>query len=136
MKIGEALIEIEDLKRSLLTLKKRLIYDKQVGRPFNYVVEQAEKTSNRLRDLEIALNWTYQHLMINQVPLGSYIFKSQQLERNACLLEDAESPELREKIDALYEAKKQTSCLLQTVYWAYDLLLPEITSNERPKEET
>lgn len=135
MKIGEALLEIEHLNRRLDALESRLLHDKEVGRPLGHLLQQIEGTAHRLRDLQIAVNWTHQHIAISQVPLGSYVSKSEQLERTARLLENVDSPDLREKVDALQEAKNQTNRVVQAVYWAYDLLIPDVKVEPKPKEE-
>lgn len=135
MKIGEALLEIEFLDQRLDTLESRLLRDKEQGRPLGHNLQQIEQTAHRLRDLQIAVNWTHQHLAISQVPLGSYLTKKEQLERTARLLENVDSPDLRERIDALHEAKKQTDRVINAVYWAYDLIIPDIKVDTKPEEE-
>ena len=134
MKIGEAIQELCHLDIRLEALQSRLLEDKQHGRPLTHVLEQIISTLNRERDLKIALNWTHQHLNINQLPLGSYTTQNEYNVRLIKIFEEIGSPELREQADNLYETKKRTDLILQSVYWAQDLLVPEIKVQE-PEEE-
>lgn len=135
MKIGEAILERDYLEDRLDALGSRLSQDKQVGRPLGHLLEEIERTSNRLRDLQVALDWTHQSLTISQMPLGSYVAKKEQLSQVAEILRSVDSPDLREKVDALLEAKKETERVINTVYWAHDLMVPEIKTSHVPEEE-
>lgn len=134
MKIGEAILEIQHLDARLDALQSRLLRDKEQGRPLNHVLQQIETAGNRRRDLRIALDWTYQQITVGQVPLGSYLVKRDQMDRLAHILESVDAPELRERVDELHEAKKETDRIVQAVYWAYDLMVPEVKV-QKPEEE-
>ncbi|MBD3260343.1 MAG: hypothetical protein GF334_01475 [Candidatus Altiarchaeales archaeon] len=135
MKIGEAVLEIEHLEQRLEVLQARMRNDHGQGRPLTYLLEKVESTANRLRDLQIATEWTYQNVVINKMPLGSYAAKREQIERLLEILESVDSPDLREKIDELHEAKKEITRVINTVYWTYDLMLPEVKVPNKSEEE-
>jgi hypothetical protein len=128
-------VERDYLNRRLDALGSRLTNDTSQGRPSTHLLEEVEQASARLLELQDAIAWTLQHIAVRQKPLGSYLNKSSQLQRMADLLENNSSPEFRERVDCLHEAKKATDVLVQTIYWAYDLQIPEITVSDEPEEE-
>jgi hypothetical protein len=134
VKIGEALLERDHLNNQLDALESRLANDLARGRPLDHIFEKIEQVSTRTLSLQDSIDWTMQHLAISKKPLGSYLNKADHLERVAALLENSSSPELREKVDELHEAKKSTEILIQTIYWAYELQIPSIGVSE-PEEE-
>jgi hypothetical protein len=137
MKIGEAIAERDFLNTRLDALGSRLTVDVTQGRPLTLLIEKIEQASNQVLVLQDAIDWTLQHLAVSQRALGSYLNRSDRLERVANLLENSTSsdPDLRGKIDALYDAKKADDLLVQTIYWAYDLQTPELEVSEEPEEE-
>ncbi len=135
MKIGEALLERDHLNSLLDALESRLVNDLGAGRPASHILGEIEQASNRVLALQDAIDWTMQHLAVSSKPLGSYLNKVDHLERVATLLETVSSPELREKVDELFEAKKSTEILIQSIYWAYDLQIPDIPATAEPEEE-
>jgi hypothetical protein len=135
LKIGEAILERDHLDERLDALESRLTDDLAKGSPLTHLLEEIEQTSSRALALQDSIDWTLQHLAVSQKPLGTYLNKSEHLERISALLEKGASSTLREKIDQLREAKKSTDVLIQTIYWAYDLQIPEIQASEEPKEE-
>ncbi|KKM06190.1 hypothetical protein LCGC14_1746510 [marine sediment metagenome] len=135
MKIGEALLERDHLNSKLGTLQARLRDDLQHGRPITHVVEEIDQASNRVLALQDSIDWTMQHLLVENVSLGSYLNKSEHYQRVADLLENVSSPDLRERVDELHEAKKSTNVLIQTIYWAYDLQIPGQEISTEPEEE-
>jgi mannitol/fructose-specific phosphotransferase system IIA component len=135
MKIGEALLERDHLSSRLGALEARLSDDLTHGRPVTHVVDEIDQTSTRILALQDAVSWTTQHLLVEDVALGSYINKSEHYQRVADLLEKVSSPDLRERIDELHEAKKSTDVLIQTIYWAYDLQIPGQEVSTEPEEE-
>jgi hypothetical protein len=135
MKIGEALLERDHLNSRLGALEARLSDDLQHGRPLTHVVGEIDQTSNRMLALQDAISWTMQHLLVEEVALGAYVNKSDHYQRVADLLEKVSSPDLRERIDELHEAKKSTDVLIQTIYWAYDLQIPGQEVSAEPEEE-
>jgi hypothetical protein len=135
LKIGEALLEKDHLNSRLDALVTRLRADLDKGRPVTHVVEEIDQASNRVLALQDSIDWTKQHLLVNDITLGSYKNKSDHYQRVADLLENVSSPDLRERIDSIHEAKKSTDILVQTIYWAYDLQIPGQGSSEKPEEE-
>lgn len=135
MKIGEAILEIDHLEHRLEALQSRLCNDQATGQPLTYLIEETERATNRLRDLQIAVEWTYQNIVVSKMPLGSYIAKREQVESLINIFENVGSSALREKIDKLYDAKKEITRVINTVYWTYDLLLPEVTVPNKSEEE-
>lgn len=135
MKIGEALLERDHLSSRLEALEARLSDDLQHGRPLTHVVGEIDQTSSRALALQDSIDWTMQHLLVENVSLGSYLNKSDHYQRVADLLENVSSPDLRERIDELHEAKKSTNVLVQTIYWAYDLQIPGQEVSTEPEEE-
>lgn len=134
MKIGEALLERDHLNGRLDALEARLRNDSELGRPLGHILEQIEQAANRVLDLQNCIDWTLQHLTIENKTLGTYVNKSVHMEKLADLLEHSASPDMREKADELHEAKKSTDVLIKTIYWAYDLQIPATVSAE-PEEE-
>ena len=135
MRLGEAVLERDYLDSRLDALGSRLLNDTSQGRPLTHLLEEIEQTSARVLALQDSIDWTLQHLAIGGKPLGAYINKSVHLLRVADLLESTASLDLREKVDELHEANKSTEVLVQTIYWAYDLQIPEVTVTEEPEEE-
>ena len=135
MKIGEALLERDHLNSRLGALQARLSDDLHQGRPVTHVVAEIDRTSNRVLALQDSIDWTMQHLLVENISLGSYVNKSGHYQRVADLLENVASPDLRERIDELHEAKKSTNVLVQTIYWAYDLQIPGQEVSTEPEEE-
>lgn len=135
MKIGEALLEKDYLSSRLDALAARLSADLDKGRPVAHVVEEIDEAANRVLALQDSIDWTKQHLLVNDITLGSYKNKSDHYQRVADLLENVSSPDLRERIDNIHEAKKSTDILVQTIYWAYDLQIPGQEVSGKPKEE-
>lgn len=135
MKIGEALLERDHLNSKLGALQARLSDDLAHGRPVTHIVGEIDQTSSRVLALQDSIDWTLQHLLVEGVSLGSYLNKSEHYERVADLLEQVSSPDLRERIDELHEAKKSTEVLIQTIYWAYDLQIPGQEVSAEPEEE-
>ncbi len=135
MKIGEALLERDHLSSRLDALQARLSDDLQHGRPVTHIVDEIDQASNRVLALQDSIDWTMQHLLVENSSLGSYLNKSDHYQRVADLLENVSSPDLRERIDELHEAKKSTNVLVQTIYWAYDLQIPGQEISTEPEEE-
>ncbi len=135
MKIGESLLERDHLSSRLGALQARLSDDLDHGRPVTHVVKEIDQASNRVLALQDSIDWTMQHLLVENVSLGSYLNKSKHYQRVADLLENVSSPDLRERIDELHEAKKSTNVLIQTIYWAYDLQIPGQEVSTKPEEE-
>lgn len=137
MKLGEAILEREHLEDLLERLESRLRRDTREGRPLNHILQEIERTANRRRDLRVAIEWTLQQVAISGATLGSYMAKGDQLQKVADVLENVDSPDLREKVDELLEAKKETDRLLEAVSWAQDLLIPDIKvpKSDGPEEE-
>jgi hypothetical protein len=134
MKIGEALLERDHLNGRLDALESRLRDDAESGRPLTHILEEMQVAANRVLDLQNCIDWTLQHLTVEGKALGTYVNKSDHMQRLADLLETSASPEMREKADDLHEAKKSTDVLIQTIYWAYDLQIPA-TVSEEPEED-
>jgi len=134
LKIGEAVLERDSLDNQLNVLESRLTNDLDQGRPTTHIMEQIEQASSRMLDLQDALDWTMQHLSVRGEPLGAYLNKVDHMERVAALLENTSSPELREKVDSIFIAKKATEIIIQTVYWGFDLQIPDIPVID-PEEE-
>lgn len=137
MKLGEAILEREHLEDLLERLESRLRRDTREGRPLNHILQEIERAANRRRDLRVAIEWTLQQVAISGATLGSYMAKGDQLQKVADILENVDSPDLREKVDELLEAKKETDRLLEAVSWAQDLLIPDIKvpKSDTPEEE-
>ena len=135
MKIGEALLERDYLSSRLGALQARLSDDLQHGRPVTHIVGEIDQASSRVLALQDSIDWTMQHLLVENVSLGSYLNKLEHYQRVADLLENVASPDLRERIDELHEAKKSTNVLIQTIYWAYDLQIPGQEVSTEPEEE-
>lgn len=135
MKIGEAVLERDHLNSRLDALEARLTADLSKGRPLTHLISEVEEAANRVLALQDAIDWTLQHLSVSGKTLGAYLNKSEHLQRLADLLENADSPDLRDQVDEFQEARKVTEVLVQTIYWAYDLQIPEITVTEEPEEE-
>lgn len=135
MRIGEALLERDHLSSRLDALEARLLEDVGHGRPLAHLLREIEQTSSRILALQNAIDWTYQHLLVGESALGAHINKSEHFQRVADLLENIDSPDLRERADELHEARKSTEVLIQTINWAYDLQLPESKVPEEPEEE-
>jgi hypothetical protein len=135
MKIGEAVLERDHLNSRLDALEARLTADLSKGRPLTHIINEVEEAANRVLALQDAIDWTLQHLSVSGKTLGAYLNKSDHLQRLADLLENADSPDLRDQVDEFQEARKVTEVLVQTIYWAYDLQIPEMTVSEEPEEE-
>lgn len=135
MKIGEAVLERDHLNSRLDALEARLTADLTKGRPLAHIIKEVEEAANRVLALQDAIDWTLQHLSVSGKTLGAYLNKSDHLQRMSDLLENVDSPDLRGQVDDFHEAKKATEVLVQTIYWAYDLQIPEMTVSEEPEEE-
>ena len=135
MKIGEAFLEREHLNSRLDALESRLRDDLKHGRPVTHVIEEIDLASARALALQDAIDWTMQHLLVSNKALGAHVNKLNHYQRVADLLEEVASPDLRERVDQLYEAKKSTEVLIQTIKWAYDLQIPGEEVSDQPEEE-
>ncbi len=137
MKIGEALLERDYLDRYLDVIESRLRDDLLKGRPPTHLLAELDQTFSRALALQDAIDWTMQHLAVNKLPLGSYLNKVAHLKRVSTFLEktSSPSPEFRERIDKLHDARKATEVVIQNIYWAYDLQIPEIDPDDKPEEE-
>jgi hypothetical protein len=135
MKLGEAVLERDYLEGRLDVLEARLAIDVETGRPLAHILGEVEEAANRMLSLQDAIDWTLQHLLVGDDPLGAYLNKADRHERVAALLEHGSSPDLREKVDELRVAKKTAELLIQTIYWAYDLQIPGQEVDVEPEEE-
>ena len=134
MKLGEAILERDFLEELLERLGLRLQRDSTAGRPVNPTLLEIERSAKRRRDVQMSIDWTLQQLTIEGMTLGSYFSRVGQLEDLIDLLENADSPDVREKVEDLLKAKKETEKLIETVKWAQDLLIPEIRIPEDQPE--
>lgn len=137
MKIGEAILERDYLNNHLDALESRLIVDMSQGHTLPHILNEIAQAAERMLSLQDAIDWTVQRLTVNGKPLGIYINRRDHLERMGKLLENVNSSDLRDKVDELIDAEKVTEILIQTVYWAHDLQIPEVEvpESEEPEEE-
>ena len=133
MKLGEAILEREFLEGFLERLGSRLRTDFTSGRPLSQSLLEIERTAKRSRDIKMAIDWTLQQLTVSGMPLGSYFFRIEQLKSLADILEGTDSPDTREKVEELLEARKEAERLIETIKWSQDLLIPEI---KIPEDQT
>ena len=130
MKLGEALLERDQLKHRLDLLEKRLKDDHVEGRPLSHLREELQRAANRWRDLEIAIAWTEQQVAIAGLSLGSYGIRQEVSQRLAEIMEPID----REKADALLEAVHADGKLIETAAWVVDLQVPSIEVPEENSE--
>lgn len=132
------MLERRSLEQLLERLRSRLRRDFEEGRPLTHVLQEIERIANRNRDLRVAIEWTLQQISVSGTRVGIYLAHMEQLSTVASILEVADSPEIRLKVDKLHEAKKETEKLIENIYWAQDLLFPEIkvpSMQNEPEEE-
>lgn len=129
MRLGEAILERDHLKRHLELLESRLRDDHEGGRPLTHLREEIQSTADRWRVLEIAIAWTEQQVVVAGLPLGSYIVRQRVLRRLAEIMEPVD----REKADGFLNASHADNKLIETVVWVIDLQVPVIPA---PKENS
>jgi len=132
LRLGEAILQLSRLEGRLERLGERLTIDIEEARPVAPIISEIEATSNRLRDLKSAIEWSQQQLSVGGVPLGIYSIRRDMLLKVAELLSAAQSPDYRAKIDELLLAASDTETIIQTVNWSVDLQIP---NSETPDEE-
>ena len=131
MKLGEALLERDNLKQRLDLLEARLRDDHEEGRPLTHLREELQRTANRWRDLQIAIAWTEQQVAISGIPLGAYLIRQEVMQR----LADAVKGLDREKEDELLDAVHADSKVFETAIWLIDLQVPGVKVPEDKSEE-
>ncbi len=131
MKLGEALLERDNLKQRLDLLEARLRDDHAEGRPLTHLREELQRTANRWRDLQIAIAWTEQQVAISGIPLGAYLIRQEVMQR----LADAVKGLDREKEDELLDAAHADNKVFETAIWLIDLQVPGVKVPEDKSEE-
>lgn len=133
MKLGEALLERDNLKQRLQLLEARLRDDHAEGRPLIHLREELQRTANRWRDLEIAIAWTKQQVAIAGLPLGAYALRREVIQRLADIMKEVD----REKEDELLEAAHTDDKVFQAAIWLVDLQVPGVNKapEDTPQEE-
>ncbi len=132
MKLGEALLERDNLEQRLERLEARLRDDHDEGRPLAHLREELQRTANRWRDLRIAITWTQQQVAVGGLPLGTYLIRQEVMQRLANIMQGVD----REQEDALLESVHEDSKVFETAIWLIDLQVPSIKAPEdKSKEE-
>jgi hypothetical protein len=138
MKLGEAIRRLDHLELHLERLGARLLDDHGEGRPLGHLTSEIETIANRARDLKASIDWTRQQIAVDGVPIGTYVAKREYLLKQADVLFEVSTPDLRAKVDELVQAANEVDVIIQTVNWSVDLQVPEITVTEEeatPEEE-
>ena len=133
MKLGEAITRLEHLELRLEALGSRLAHDHREGRPLQPLLLEIETIANRARDIKASIDWTRQQVAVDGIPIGTYVVKREYLLKMADTLFEVSTPDLRAKVDELVQSANEVAIIIQTVNWAVDLQVPELSV---PEDET
>ena len=130
MRLQEAILDRDRLNQSLELLQSRVNDDHRGGRVRPQELENIVQISNRLKDLDVAISWTKQRMVIAGLTLKAYQIRRDSFKRLAEIIETIDSS----KADLFLESAHADNKVLENAYWLIDLQFPGV-DQENPKEE-
>jgi hypothetical protein len=124
LKLGEALLEYNFLETQLDLLRARLAREVDVGGPTTHLLEEMQRISGLVRDMEIAMSWTEQQVALAGVPLAAYKVRVKHLLDLADAFEMANA----ERADKLREAAHKDNRVFEAALWLVDLQVPVVSA--------
>ena len=124
MKLGEARQRLAALEEALDRLEARLAHDVGEGLPVTPVVQELVLTTQKMRDLRIAISWSESICKIADESLSSYIVKRDSLRRLAETLDKPKHSDLRARADELFTSAQSLQQVITMAEWEVDLQVP------------
>ena len=131
MLLAEAMQESSFLKRFLRVLEARVLDEQGSKGSQDQLGEELVATSNRLRDLEVAIAWTQHQAQVSDLPLAAYDIRGDLLDK----LADAHEGMDRKAADRFRRQAHTDRSLAVKATWFVDLQIPPVGGLDESEEE-
>jgi len=122
MRLAEAIMERDVLKKRLETLESRLRDDNSLPRHRGQLAEEMRSTALQMRDLNIAIDWTELRNSLHQLPLKAHRHK---IETSSYLAEVFEKIN-PDEADELWRSAADDHKVIEAATWLIDLQVPTV----------
>jgi hypothetical protein len=129
--LAEAMQERCFLKDQLEVLESRLSADSGSQVSMEHLATEIGSTSNRLRDIEVAIDWTVNHAMVSNLPLSAYRTRGKLLHRLSKSYELVD----RKAADDIRRKAHTDSSLAVKATWFVELQIPPVGEDDEPEEK-
>ena len=120
MKLAEALLEKEFLRKRSELLQRRMARDNAAGRPTSHTQSELQRTANQERDISIAVDWTEAVSALSGLPLVAYRLRIKSLLGLAEAFEEVNP----EKADEYRLLAAKDLRVFTAATWLIDLKIP------------
>ncbi len=131
MLLAEAMQESSFLKRFLRVLEARVLDEQGSKGSQDQLGEELVATSNRLRDLEVAIAWTQQQAQVSYLPLAAYDIRVEFLDKSA----DAHEGMDRKAADRFCRQSHTDRSWAVKATWFVDLQIPPVGGLAESEED-